>query len=114
MASKPRIEPVVYVGRWGHQPPAVKELPRHLRRLHPRELPDMLEHAWPKRFWSNNPYVIDLFPAERVMVCYRGVCRPLSDHPNWPRWKDEFAAGEFWAMHGEEWVTAKAQEPAEP
>jgi hypothetical protein len=32
------------------------------------------------------------------------ICRPLTDHPEFDRWKDAMTSGEFWSHAGEDWV----------
>lgn len=99
-------QPYVYVGDYAARPSVVEELPKDWRRLHPREFATV--GAWPPQFWTNNPYLVDVFPAERVMVCtcHDGfmACTPLSEHPDWPRLSQEFKPGEFWSLVGEDWV----------
>lgn len=79
-------------------------------RKHPR---DFLASIMANRqcyLWTNNPYAVDCYPADQVMVAkfssLSGLwqCKPLSDHPDWPRWNGEMSAGEFWSFVGEGWV----------
>lgn len=80
-------------------------------------LPHTLEwHVHPKDFskvvssllndtqlFTNNPYVVDCFPAESVFVWDSGGKKRLDQHPDWLEWKDVMSTGEFWSMVGEDW-----------
>jgi hypothetical protein len=33
------------------------------------------------------------------------ACKPLTHHPQFLKWKDEFRPGEMWSFFGEKWVT---------
>ncbi len=87
-----------HVGPYEDRPLGVDELPAAYRRLDPKEF-ELITRI-PFDFWTNNPYVVDQFPAQRVLV--KGVA--LSKHPDWPKWDKEFAAGEFWSMVGSNWT----------
>jgi hypothetical protein len=87
-----------HVGPYESRPRGVDELPPAYRRLNPTEF-ELITRI-PFDFWTNNPYIVDQFPAQRVMV--RGVA--LSKHPDWPKWDKEFKAGEFWSMVGSSWT----------
>lgn len=51
--------------------------------------------------WTNNPYLVDCFAAENVIVHFPdGEPMKLSEFPDWPRWKAEMSAGEFWSTQG--------------
>ena len=32
------------------------------------------------------------------------ACASLTDHPNYPKWKDEMTPGEMWSVFGEKWL----------
>jgi hypothetical protein len=32
------------------------------------------------------------------------ACAPLTEHPKFARWKEEFSPGEMWSMFGEKWL----------
>lgn len=87
-----------HVGPFAMRPRGVDELPPAYRHLNPTEF-ELITRI-PFDFWTNNPRVVDQFPADRVLV--RGVA--LSKHPDWPKWEHEFAAGEFWSMVGSSWT----------
>jgi hypothetical protein len=58
---------------------------------------------------THSPYVLDLFePAEvRVLALdaeRRTHARPLTEHPDFARWKFGTQTGELWAALGETWV----------
>lgn len=95
---------LVYVGAWSRCPPGISRL-TDFDYLHPRDFSAVTLDA---DGWTNNPLIVDLYPAERVLVCSRTGVRPLSDHPDWPRWKAEMSSGEFWSLVGEEWATVAA------
>jgi hypothetical protein len=41
------------------------------------------------------------------------VCAPLTDHPEFERWKQAMSPGEFWGTFYENWLTNKpALQPA--
>jgi AAA15 family ATPase/GTPase len=58
---------------------------------------------------SHSPDLLDSFKPEevRVMALTPGGhtrCRPLTDHPDFQKWKSMLRTGEFWATTGEDWV----------
>lgn len=62
---------------------------------------------------THSPYLLDLFePAEvRVLALdseRRTHARPLTEHPDFGKWKFGTQTGELWAALGEDWVTAGA------
>ncbi len=62
---------------------------------------------------THSPYLLDLFePAEvRVLALdaeRRTHARPLTEHPDFGKWKFGTQTGELWAALGEEWVLAGA------
>ncbi|MFZ4575267.1 MAG: AAA family ATPase [Phycisphaerales bacterium] len=64
---------------------------------------------------THSPYLLDCFKPEEIRLTYAEPGKPatiakLTDHPDWERWKDEMAPGEFWASVGEEWI-AKLKGP---
>jgi predicted ATPase len=61
---------------------------------------------------SHSPHLLDSFAAEEVLLTSLGddgyaVVKPLTDHPEYERWKDFMDTGEFWSTVGEGWVTKK-------
>jgi predicted ATPase len=62
---------------------------------------------------THSPYLLDLFePAEvRVLALdseRRTHARPLTEHPEFEKWKFGTQTGELWAALGEDWVIAGA------
>ena len=62
---------------------------------------------------THSPYLLDYVAPEQVRVVAPGPegdarCGPLTDHPKFPVWKDEFAPGEMWSVFGERWVAGAA------
>lgn len=62
---------------------------------------------------THSPYLLDLFePAEvRVLALdaeRRTHARPLTEHPEFGKWKFGTQTGELWAALGEDWVIAGA------
>jgi len=59
---------------------------------------------------SHSPYLIDCMEADEVLLTSLdddgyAVVRPLTDHPEYERWKGLMSAGEFWSSVGEDWIT---------
>ena len=48
--------------------------------------------SWPR----DPPYSLDGFDPDAVQA--------LTDHPDWPRWRDYMNPGEFWSSVGEDWI----------
>ncbi len=66
---------------------------------------------------SHSPYLIDCMEAEEVLLTSLdddgyAVVRPLTDHPEYERWKDLMSAGEFWSSVGEDWITREKKATA--
>jgi hypothetical protein len=95
-----RSKTLVYVGKWRNIPSDVEELPQELRKVHPA---DFDRYDYPREFWTNNSLLVNLFPAENIMVCGSKGIRPLSKHAEWKKYKKKFSTGELWMMFGEEW-----------
>lgn len=89
------------------------------RSLHPRALKDLvllLRRTLEKNpelqivATSHSPYLLDCFTAEEILLTSLdadgyAVVKPLTDHPEYERWKDDMAPGEFWSTVGESWIT---------
>lgn len=63
---------------------------------------------------THSPYLVDCLRPEEVRIVGRGNdgysdIRPLQDHRDFGKWKDEMAPGEMWSMFGEQWVTQTRQ-----
>lgn len=90
----------VYVGNfYNSNLPDLIFSPSH---VHPRDFKNHLEceETSDASYFTNNLLFVNEFDSEQVMV----AGKPLNQHKDWPRWKDEFHPGEFWSMFGEEWV----------
>ncbi|HEY0190132.1 MAG TPA: AAA family ATPase [Kofleriaceae bacterium] len=64
---------------------------------------------------THSPYLLDLFAPEEVRVLAldaerRTHVRPLTEHPDFDKWKFGTQTGELWAALGEDWVLAGASE----
>lgn len=92
------------------------------RGLHPRALGDLitqirslLSHHPDLQIvaTSHSPYLLDFLKADEILLTspdedgYSSV-KALSDHPDYDRWKDVMAPGEFWSTVGESWVVQKS------
>ncbi|MBK7826370.1 AAA family ATPase [Nannocystis sp.] len=58
---------------------------------------------------THSPYALDVFEPHEVRVLQlnaegRAGCKALTDHPDWPRWRDFMNPGEFWSSVGEDWI----------
>jgi len=103
-----------------------QDMPPHLvlideleRRLHPKALGHLirqlrrLQEQNPKLqiiATSHSPYLLDHFKAEEILLSSLNeegyaVIKPLTDHPEYERWKNLMAPGEFWSTVGESWIT---------
>jgi len=90
----------------GLHPKAVGDLVQQLRRIQ-EENPELQIVAS-----SHSPYLVDFLQAEEVLLTSLdedgyAVIKPLTDHPDYERWKGFMDPGEFWSTVGEGWVTKK-------
>jgi predicted ATPase len=58
---------------------------------------------------THSPYMLDNMKPEEVVVTSlredgTTACEPLTRHPKFETWKDEFHSGEMWSVFGEKWV----------
>ena len=58
---------------------------------------------------SHSPYLLDQLTPQEVRITSilddgTAACAPMTDHPDFNRWKDEMAPGEFWSVIGESWI----------
>ena len=58
---------------------------------------------------SHSPYLLDHVQAEEVRLTAMNAdgsaaCAPLVEHPEFDKWKDSMAPGEFWSTVGEDWI----------
>jgi len=63
---------------------------------------------------THSPYLLDGLEPEEVRLTTLDengdvVCAPLTEHPDFPKWKDEMTPGEFWSAVGEDWVREQAK-----
>lgn len=66
---------------------------------------------------SHSPYLIDCMEADEVLLTSLdddgySVVRPLTDHPEYERWKGLMSSGEFWSSVGEDWITKEKKATA--
>lgn len=59
---------------------------------------------------THSPYLLDYVEADEVLLTSLGddgyaAVKPLTEHPDYERWKDVMAPGEFWSTVGERWIT---------
>jgi hypothetical protein len=59
--------------------------------------------------WNARPIGEAIDPSVLVYVCClnekgRPVCKCITEHPKFQKWKDEFSPGEMWSMFGEDWL----------
>ena len=59
---------------------------------------------------THSPYLLGrMEPGEVLVTSLREdgstACEPLTHHPKFSKWKDEFHPGEMWSLFGEKWVT---------
>lgn len=64
---------------------------------------------------THSPYALDCVRPEEVRILKLDAdghahARKLTDHPEWPQWKDHLAPGEFWSSYGEDWVYGVADD----
>lgn len=90
----------------GLHPKALQALVRQIRSLQEQN-PQLQIVAT-----SHSPYLLDFVEADEILLTsldengYASV-RALSEHPEYDRWKDVMAPGEFWSTVGESWVVQK-------
>jgi predicted ATPase len=58
---------------------------------------------------THSPYLLQNFDPSEVRLMAKGPdgfaqIRPLTEHPDFEKWKDAMNAGELWASVGEDWV----------
>jgi len=58
---------------------------------------------------THSPYLLDgMKPNEVLVTSLREdgstACEPLTRHPKFEKWKEEFHPGEMWSFFGEQWV----------
>jgi predicted ATPase len=105
----------------GPNPPGLILIENLERGLHPKALKDLIGQIRslltqnPKLqivATSHSPYLLDYLQAEEILLTsldedgYASV-KALTEHPDYDRWKDVMAPGEFWSTVGESWVVQK-------
>lgn len=58
---------------------------------------------------AHSPYLLNYLQPEQVRIMAAGPdgyarCGRLTDHPKFPKWKDEMSPGEMWTLFGEKWL----------
>lgn len=58
---------------------------------------------------SHSPYLLDCLEPQEVRIMKvtdsgLALCRKLTDHPDWEKWKGSMRPGEFWGSVGEDWI----------
>jgi predicted ATPase len=105
----------------GPNPPGLVLIENLERGLHPKALRDLvdqirlLQKQNPKLqvvATSHSPYLLDYVEADEILLTSLGEdgyasVKALSEHPEYDRWKDVMAPGEFWSTVGESWVVQK-------
>lgn len=92
-------------------PKALGELVQQIRRLQEQD-PTLQVVAT-----SHSPYLLDHLQPEEILLTSlseegHAVVRPLTQHPDYERWKDLMAPGEFWSTVGEGWITQEKKATA--
>jgi energy-coupling factor transporter ATP-binding protein EcfA2 len=62
---------------------------------------------------SHSPYLLDYLDYDEVRIAYRDDAGDVrfgkpADHPDFDKWREEMAPGEFWSMIGEKWLAPPA------
>ncbi len=91
----------------GLHPRALGDLVQQIRRLQEQDPELQIVAA------SHSPYLLDYLQADEILLTSLGddgyaAVKPLTAHPEYDRWKDVMAPGEFWSTVGERWVTEQA------
>ncbi len=94
----------------GLHPKAQKELVSLIRKLLETR-PELQVFAT-----THSPYLLDCMRPEEVHMTYLSddggtICAPLTTHPKFAQWKDEFHPGEMWSMFGEQWLAKETIAP---
>ena len=96
----------------GLHPRALKELVSQIRGIQQGTLDLQIVAT------SHSPYLLDYLKAEEILLTSIDedgytVMRSLTDHPEYERWKDLMAPGEFWSSVGEDWITKEKKATAQ-
>jgi predicted ATPase len=103
--SAPRAPKLILIDdlERGLHPKALGDLMRQLRRLQKQNSCLQIIAT------SHSPYLLDFLKPEEILLTsldedgYAAV-KSLAEHPEYERWKDMMAPGEFWSTVGESWV----------
>lgn len=68
---------------------------------------------------AHSPYILDKLQWNEVRVTSlksdgSAICKPLTDHPDFDRWKESMSPGEFWTTFYEDWLTKTRKPQAVP
>ncbi|WP_232055927.1 AAA family ATPase [Tuwongella immobilis] len=60
---------------------------------------------------THSPYMLDRMKPNEIQVTTlrddgSTACQPITHHPDFEKWKDEFQPGELWSFFGEQWASA--------
>lgn len=74
--------------------------------LHPSYYPPLISglYGLDVAVTTNSALLLDFVEAKDVIVCNHDKVSLLCLHPDFNKWKDEFAPGEMWSIWGEGWV----------
>ena len=94
----------------GLHPKALGDLVQQLRKVQEQD-PELQIVAT-----SHSPYLLDYLQADEILLTSLdedgyAVVKSLTEHPEYERWKDLMAPGEFWSTVGEDWITKTPPEP---
>jgi predicted ATPase len=58
---------------------------------------------------SHSPYLLDELGYQEILLTTlqddgSALCAPLTEHSDYPRWRDHMLPGEFWSMVAEDWI----------
>ncbi len=64
---------------------------------------------------THSPYLLDQLEPKEIRLTTRlgdgsVACARLDEHPDFEKWKEAMAPGEFWSMVGEKWVGERQRE----
>jgi predicted ATPase len=110
MSDAPQVILIDEMERSLH-PKALGELVQQVRRLQEQD-PTLQVVAT-----SHSPYLLDHLHPEEVLLTSlseegHALVRPLTQHPDYERWKDLMAPGEFWSTVGEDWIVKEKKATA--
>lgn len=101
-ASRPRLLLLDNIER-GLHPKAMGEFIAQIRRIL-NQYPDLQIVAT-----THSPYLLDHFDPKEIRLCLvdpqsGASCAAMTEHPEFDKWKDAMAPGEFWSTVGEDWI----------